>query len=318
MKRIGVLTSGGDAPGMNAAVRSVTRTALSLGHEVYGIHYGYRGLIDRKIEKFDRFSVTEVISKGGTFLRSARYPEFKEKNVRKEAIKVLEEFGIQYLVVVGGDGSFTGALRLTEEGINTIGIPGTIDNDLAYTDNTIGFDTAVNTVVEAIDRLRDTSSSHQRCNVVEVMGRYCGDIAIRAAIASGAKYLITPETGFSKKILFDDLVRQSEIGIKYSIVVLTENMTDPFELAKEVEKEVGIESRATVLGHIQRGGSPSAYDRFLAVQMGERAVELINSELGGRCVGIKGGKIVDLPINEALAVKRGDKSRIIRTFERTK
>ncbi len=318
MKRIGILTSGGDAPGMNAAVRSVARTAISLGHEVYGIYYGYKGLLDRNIEKFDRYSVSEKLNRGGTFLRSARYPEFKDPEVRLQAKKILEEFGIEYLVVVGGDGSFTGAKLLTDIGINCIGIPGTIDNDLNYTDYTLGFDTAVNTVVEAIDKLRDTSSSHQRCNLVEVMGRYCGDIAIHSAIATGAKYLITPETGFNKEHLFNDLQRQDDLGIKYSIVVTTEHMVDCNALAKEIQETTGIEARSTILGHIQRGGTPTAFDRKLGIELGRKAVELIHDGIGGRCVGVDGGDVIDVDITEALEMPNRDKTDLINTFEITK
>lgn len=318
MKRIGILTSGGDAPGMNAAVRSVARTAISMGHEVYGIYYGYKGLLDRNIEKFDRYSVSEKLNRGGTFIKSARFPEFKEASVREEAKKILEEFGIEYLVVVGGDGSFTGAKLLTDIGINCIGLPGTIDNDLNYTDFTIGFDTAVNTVVDAIDKLRDTSGSHQRCNIVEVMGRYCGDIAIHSAIATGAKYLVTPETGFDKDHLMKDLSRQNDIGIKYSIVVVTENIVDTQALAKEIQDDTGIEARATILGHIQRGGTPTAFDRRLGIELGRRAVELIDQGIGGRCVGVQQGSIIDLDITEALEMPKKDRSEIIETFEITK
>lgn len=316
--KIAILTSGGDAPGMNAAVRAATRAALHFGHEVYGIYYGYKGLMEGHIEKFNRFSVSEVLSRGGTFLKSARFPEFKDRNVRKEAISILKNIGIEHLIVIGGDGSFTGAKLLNEEGIHTTGIPGTIDNDLAYTDYTIGFDTAVNTAVEAIDKLRDTSGSHQRCNIVEVMGRHCGDIAIHASVATGAKYLITHETGFDKNDLFKELKNHSEIGIKYSIVVMTENITNPFDLAKEVEEEVGIESRATMLGHIQRGGTPSGFDRLLGIRMGEFAVQLIQKGVFGHCVGIDGNDMISLPFEEALKIKKRDQSALLQTFEITK
>ena len=318
MKRIGILTSGGDAPGMNAAIRSVVRTSISLGHEVFGIYYGYKGILDKDIRKFDRFSVSEIMNRGGTMIKSSRYPEFKDEKVRLKAKEILAEFGIDYLVVIGGDGSFTGAKLLTDIGINCIGIPGTIDNDLNYTDYTLGFDTAVNTVVEAIDKLRDTSSSHQKCNIVEVMGRHCGDIAIHSAIATGAKYLITPETGFDIDHLYKELRRQNEIGIKYSIVVITEHIHDCLELAKKVEKKTGIDSRGTILGHIQRGGSPTAFDRKLGIEMGRRAVELIDKGIGGRCVGVDGGEIFDVDITEALMVEKRDQSNLIETFELTK
>ncbi len=318
MKKIGILTSGGDAPGMNAAIRSVVRTSISLGHEVYGIYYGYKGILDRNIKKFDRFSVSEIMNRGGTIIKSSRYPEFKDLEVRLKAKEILADFGIDYLVVIGGDGSFTGAKLLTDIGINCIGIPGTIDNDLNYTDYTLGFDTAVNTVVEAIDKLRDTSSSHQKCNIVEVMGRNCGDIAIHSAIATGAKYLITPETGLNVNHLYKELKRQNKIGIMYSIVVITEHMHDCIELAKKVEAATGIESRATILGHIQRGGSPTAFDRKLGIEMGRRAVELIDKEIGGRCIGVDGGEIFDIDITEALLAPKRDQTNLIKTFEITK
>lgn len=318
MKRIGILTSGGDAPGMNAAIRSVARTAISMGHEVYGIYYGYKGLLDKNIVKFDRFSVSEIMNRGGTFIKSSRFPEFEKESVRLEAKAILKEFGIEFLIVIGGDGSFMGAKKLTEIGIKCIGIPGTIDNDLSYTDYTIGFDTAVNTVVEAIDKLRDTSGSHQRCNIVEVMGRHCGDIAIHSAIATGAKYLITPETGFEKDHLFEDLLRQREIGIKYSIIVITENITNCDLLAKDIQESTGIMSRSTILGHIQRGGSPTGFDRKLGIELGRRAVELIDKGIGGRCVGVDGGDIIDMDIFEALNVPKRDNSNLIDTFKVTK
>ncbi|XMB85710.1 6-phosphofructokinase [Mycoplasmatota bacterium WC44] len=318
MKRIGILTSGGDSPGMNAAVRSVARTAITMGHEVYGIYYGFKGLLEEEIVKFDRFSVSEKMNLGGTFIRSARFPEFKEVSVREEAIKVLEKYGIEYLVVIGGDGSFMGARKLTEMGIKCIGLPGTIDNDLNYTDYTIGFDTAVNTVVESIDKLRDTSGSHQRCSIVEVMGRNCGDLAIHSALSTGAKSLITPETGFDKEALIKDLYEQNKIGIKYSIVVITENITDVAELAKEIEERTKIETRATILGYIQRGGSPTAFDRVLAMKLGKRAVELIDKGHGGRCVGVDGDEVVDYDIIEALEMPSKDRTNMINTFNLTK
>ncbi len=318
MKKIGVLTSGGDSPGMNAAIRSVTRAAIQAGHEVYGIYYGYRGIIERQIEKFDRFSVSEKISRGGTFLRSARFPQFKDPEVRQKAKDILEELGIEYLVVIGGDGSFTGAKLLSDIGIKCIGIPGTIDNDLNYTDFTLGFDTAVNTVIDAIDKLRDTSASHQRCNLVEVMGRYCGDIAIHAALATGAKYLITPETGFDKDHLLNDLSVQNDLGIRYSIVVVTENMMKTHEMAQEIQSVTGIETRATILGHVQRGGSPTAFDRKFGIELGKRAVELIDADQCARCVGIDGVDIIDMDITEALDLPAKDKSKLIDTFIATK
>ncbi len=318
MKKIGILTSGGDSPGMNASVRSVVRTAISYGHEVYGIYYGYKGLLDENIQKFDRYSVSEKLDKGGTFLRSARFPEFKEESVRRQAVEVLKKYGIEYLVIVGGDGSFMGAKKLTELGVKCIGIPGTIDNDLSYTDFTLGFDTALNTVIEAIDKLRDTSASHQRCNIVEVMGRNCGDLSIHSAISTGAKHLITPETGFDKEKFINELIESNERGIEYSIVVMTENITDVIQLAKEIEDRTGIETRATILGHVQRGGSPTAADRMLGMRLGVRAIELINDNIGGRCVGIDGDEVIDMDITKALAVPSRSKKELINLFEITK
>lgn len=292
IKKIGVLTSGGDAPGMNAAVRGVVRTALSEGLEVYGIYDGYLGLYENRIEKLDRCSVSDVINKGGTFLGSARFPEFKEVEVREKAIENLKEHGIEALVVVGGDGSYMGAKKLTEMGYPCIGLPGTIDNDIAGTDYTIGYLTALNTVIDAIDRLRDTSSSHQRISIVEIMGRHCGDLTLMSAIAGGCEYIITPETGLSNDELIANIQDGIKKGKKHAIIALTELMMDANELAQEIESATGRETRATVLGHIQRGGRPTAFDRVLASRMGNYAVHLLQEGHGGRCVGIQKEQLV--------------------------
>ena len=318
MKKIAVLTSGGDAPGMNAAIRSVTRTALSKGFEVVGIRYGYKGLVEGDFIEFDRFSVSEKIDKGGTFLRSARYPEFLDVEVQKIGALQLKDRGIDHLVVIGGDGSFRGAAAISQFGIKVIGIPGTIDNDLDYTDYSIGYDTAVNTVVDAVDKLRDTSSSHQRCNIVEVMGRHCGDIAIRSAVATGAKYLATPETNYNRESLIKDLKRQMLNGIKYSIIIMTEHLDDTSELAKHVEAQTGIETRATVLGHIQRGGRPTAFDRSLAVTLGRHAVELISEGVTNQVVGFKNSSVINIPMSEVDTTPKRDRQYDIDTFEMTK
>jgi 6-phosphofructokinase 1 len=318
LKKIAILTSGGDAPGMNAAIRSVTRTAVNKGIQVYGVSYGFKGLVEGIIQEFDRFSVSEKIDKGGTFLRSARYPEFLDIEVQKIAAQQLKNHGITSLVVLGGDGSFKGAEAISKFGIQVIGIPCTIDNDLNYTDYSIGFDTAVNTVVEAIDKLRDTSSSHQRCNIVEVMGRNCGDIAIHSAIATGAKYLASPETGYSRDEMVRDVKDQFARGIRYSIIVMTEHLDNPYELAKFMQKEIGIETRATILGHVQRGGAPSAFDRHLAISMGRLAAELIAENVTNHIVGIQRGELVHLPITEGLAAPVKDRQRDIDTFHLTK
>lgn len=301
---IGVLTSGGDAPGMNAAVRAVARTCLNKGIEVYGVQLGYKGLYEGQFIKFDRNSTRNIINLGGTILKSARFPEFKDPENRKKAIEQMKNIGMEALVVIGGDGSYAGALKLTEMGINCIGIPGTIDNDIPDTDFTIGFDTALNTIVDALDRLRDTSSSHQRCTILEVMGRGCGDLAIHAGIANGAEMIITTEVGYDEDKVIERLKESKASDKKHAIVVITENITDVHALAKKVEAETGFETRANVLGHMQRGGRPSARDRVLASRMGIYAVELLEAGEGGLCVSEVNGKITGLPIEEVLTHKR--------------
>jgi len=300
IKKIGILTSGGDAPGMNAAIRGVVRTALSQGLEVFGVYDGYQGLYEDRIVKLDRSSVSDVINRGGTFLGSARFPEFKEVEVRQQAIENLNKHGIEALVVIGGDGSYMGAKKLTEMGYPCIGLPGTIDNDIAGTDYTIGYLTALNTVIDAIDRLRDTSSSHQRISIVEIMGRHCGDLTLMASIAGGCEYIITPEKEWSKDDLIKNLQEGLEKGKKHAIIALTELMMDGNELAKEIEAATGRETRATVLGHIQRGGRPTAFDRVLASRMGNYAVHLLMEGQGGRCVGIQKEELVHHDIIDAI------------------
>ncbi|WP_162045424.1 6-phosphofructokinase [Vibrio taketomensis] len=300
IKKIGVLTSGGDAPGMNAAIRGVVRTALSEGLEVYGVYDGYLGLYEGRIEKLDRSSVSDVINKGGTFLGSARFPEFREVEIREKAIENLKKHDIDALVVIGGDGSYMGAKKLTEMGYPCIGLPGTIDNDIAGTDYTIGYLTALNTVIDAIDRLRDTSSSHQRISIVEIMGRHCGDLTLMSAIAGGCEYIITPETGLDKEKLINNIQDGIDKGKKHAIIALTELMMDANELAKEIEAATGRETRATVLGHIQRGGRPTAFDRVLASRMGNYAVHLLQEGHGGRCVGIVKEQLVHHDIIDAI------------------
>lgn len=300
IKKIGVLTSGGDAPEMNAAVRGVVRAALTEGLEVFGVFDGYQGLHQNKIKKLDRQSVSDVINKGGTFLGSARFPEFKDESVRAQAIENLKLHGIDALVVIGGDGSYMGAKKLTEMGYPCIGLKGTIDNDVAGTDYTIGYMTAMNTVIDAIDRLRDTSSSHQRISIVEVMGRHCGDLTLMSAIAGGCEYIITPETGLNKDKLLERVKEGIDKGKKHAIIAITELMTDVNELAKFIEDETGRETRATVLGHIQRGGQPTAFDRILASRMGAYAVDLLLQGEGGRCVGIQHEEMVHHDIIDAI------------------
>ena len=304
VKCIGVLTSGGDAPGMNAAIRAVTRTCLNKGIKIYGVRLGYKGLHDGDFIEFDRHSTRNIINIGGTFLKSARFPEFKDPKVREEAIEQMKKVGMEALVVIGGDGSYNGALKLTEMGINCIGIPGTIDNDIPDTDFTIGFDTALNTIVDALDKLRDTSSSHQRCTILEVMGRRCGDLAVHAGLACGAEMIVTSESGFDEEEVIETLKRSKASDKKHALVVITEHITDVHELAKKIEAETGFETRANVLGHMQRGGRPSARDRVLATRMGIKAVELLEEGKGGLCISDVKGEIVGLPIQEVLGHKR--------------
>lgn len=317
VKRIGVLTSGGDAPGMNAAIRAVTRVATNIGLEVYGIYDGYRGMVDGKIKQLTRESVSDILDRGGTVLGSARLPEFKDIEVRKKAIEQLDTFGIEAVVVIGGDGSYRGALALTDMGVNCIGLPGTIDNDIASTDETIGFSTALNTVVDAVDKLRDTSSSHHRCSIVEVMGNRCGDLALFSGLSSGAEIIITSETGFDESEVLDRL-REFDVVKKknHALVIISEKITDVETFARKVSQFTGFSGRATILGHVQRGGSPTPGDRVLASRMGEKAVDLLMQGVGGQCVGIQRGEIVGVPIEEALNMPSKSRKDLQNLFDR--
>ena len=268
------------------------------------VRLGYKGLHDGDFMEFDSHSTRNIINIGGTFLKSARFPEFKDPAVRLEAIEQMKKVGMEALVVIGGDGSYNGALKLTEMGINCIGIPGTIDNDIPDTEFTIGFDTALNTIVDALDKLRDTSSSHQRCTILEVMGRRCGDLAVHAGLSCGAEMIVTSESGFNQEEIIETLKRSKASDKKHALVVITEHITDVHELAKRIEEATGFETRANVLGHMQRGGSPTARDRVLATRMGIKAVELLEEGKGGLCVSDVRGEIVGLPIEEVLGHKR--------------
>lgn len=304
VKKIGILTSGGDAPGMNAAVRAIGRYALQNGIEIYGIYEGFYGLVNDQIERLDRRSVSDIINRGGTKLKSARFPEFADKAVQQQGIDNLNKHGIDALVVIGGDGSYMGAKAVTEHGFPCIGLPGTIDNDIAGTDYTIGYITALDTILEAIDRLRDTCSSHRRISVVEIMGRHCGDLTVAAAIGSGAEYCVVPEKPFNEDELVNSIKEDMAEGKGHAIITITELMCDVNALAKRIEAATGVETRATVLGHIQRGGVPSAFDRVLASRMGAYAVELLLEGHGGRCVGIQNGALVHHDIIEAIEQMR--------------
>lgn len=315
MKKIAVLTSGGDAPGMNAAIRAVVRTAIHNGIEVMGVQRGYAGLINGELFPMNRSSVSDIIQRGGTILRTARCKEFKQEEVRQKAAQILADNGVDALVVIGGDGSFTGAKLLSKLGVKTVGLPGTIDNDLTYTDYTIGFDTALNTVVDAIDKIRDTSTSHERVSIVEVMGRDCGDIAVHTGVACGAEYIITPEKGYDKDELCKVILEGKKAGKIHNLVLLAEGVGGAEELAKYVEEQTGIETRATVLGHIQRGGAPSAFDRVLASRMGSKAIELLMEGKTSRVIGIKNNQIFDQDIDEALALGRTFDERLYEISE---
>ncbi len=305
MKRIGVLTSGGDAPGMNACVRAVVRYAIYNGMTVFGIERGYTGLIRNNIREMNKRSVSDIIQRGGTILKTARCPEFVEEKYMQMAVDNMEAYGIDGLVVIGGDGSFRGALDLYKKfGVKAVGIPGTIDNDLAYTDFTLGFDTSVNTVVSAINNLRDTMTSHDRVCIIEVMGRKCGDIALYAGICGGAEIILVPEVPFDLKQIVKKINLNQRIGKSSDIIVLAEGVCKAEDLKKQLQ-ENGIAGsiKTTTLGYIQRGGAPTMADRVLSARCAVRAVDLLMADKGGRVVGIKDNKIVDEDIEEALKKK---------------
>ncbi|ODJ51019.1 6-phosphofructokinase [Brochothrix thermosphacta] len=303
MKRIAVLTSGGDAPGMNAAVRAVVRKGIYEGLEVFGVKYGFRGLVNGDIKELKLGDVGDYIQRGGTFLHSARYPEFASEEGQLKAIEQLGKFGIEALVVIGGDGSYHGAEALTKRGFNAIGLPGTIDNDISGTDFTIGFDTACNTALDAIDRIRDTASSHDRTFIIEVMGRNCGDIALYAGIAGGADVIVVPEEEFNIEKIVEQLNVRRARGKAHSIIVLAEGVMSGPAFAAELDKHGDFDSRASVLGHIQRGGNPTVADRVLASRLGGRAVELLLEGKGGLAVGIVANQIVENDITDVLKNK---------------
>jgi 6-phosphofructokinase 1 len=309
-KKIGVLTSGGDAPGMNAAVRAVARAAIAKGYEAVGIKRGYNGLINGEIVQLDVRSVSNIIQRGGTVLYTARCLEFKEKAGVMKAKERCEEIGLEGLVVIGGDGSFRGAADLSAMGVPCIGIPGTIDNDIACTEYTIGYDTAMNTAVEMIDKIRDTAQSHDRCSVVEVMGRNAGWIALNVGIAVGAIAVITSEMPYSLEEIAEKMKKSQKTRKRHFIVVVSEGVGDSEGIAKKFEELTGIESRATILGHVQRGGNPTLRDRVIASEMGYYAVDLLDKGASNRVVGMQDNKIVDFDIQEALSMKKPFDARL--------
>lgn len=302
---IAVLTSGGDAPGMNAAIRAVVRTALANGKKVKGIRRGYSGLLEEDIIDMDAKSVADIIQRGGTILYTARCAEMRTEEGQKRAAAVLKKHGIDGLVVIGGDGSFQGARKLASLGINTVALPGTIDLDISCTEYTIGFDTAVNTAMGAIDKVRDTSTSHERCSIIEVMGRNAGYIALWCGIANGAEdVLITERYDGDEERIVSNIIDKRKVGKKHHIIVNAEGIGDSYGMAKRIEEATGIETRATIIGHIQRGGSPTCKDRVYASVMGAKAVDLLCSGATNRVVGYRDGKFVDYDIQEALAMTK--------------
>ena len=305
VKTIGVLTSGGDAPGMNAATRAVVRTALAKGINVKGILKGYNGLLNEEIIDMDATSVSDTIDRGGTILYTARCLEFVDPEYQKKGADICKKHGIDGLVVIGGDGSFKGAQKLSALGVNTIGVPGTIDLDIACTDYTIGFDTAINTAMSAIDKIRDTSTSHERCSIIEVMGRNAGYLALWCGIANGAEDILLPEKyDYDEQKLIDNIVESRKKGKKHHIIVNAEGIGHSEAMAKRIEAATGIETRATILGHMQRGGSPTCKDRVYASMMGALAVDLLVAGKRSRVVGYRHGEFVDFDINEALAMQK--------------
>ncbi|KAI4453039.1 phosphofructokinase [Holotrichia oblita] len=304
MKRIAVLTSGGDAPLMNAALRAVVRKAIYNGLDVYGIMYGYAGLLKKEIKKMELGSVGDIIHRGGTKLYTARCQEFLQPEVRAKAVEILKEYAIEGLIVIGGDGSYRGALELTKLGMPGIGIPATIDNDVLGTEFSIGFDTALNTVIEAIDKIRDTAMSHERTYVIEVMGRDCGDIAQWAGVAGGAETVLVPEKPIDINATIERIKRGHERGKKHSIIIVSEGVGNAVEIGRQIKDICGYDTRVTILGHVQRGGSPTATDRVLASRFGSRAVELLCEGKFGHTVGIIKNEIVDMEFENALKMKK--------------
>ncbi len=304
-KTIAVLTSGGDAPGMNAALRAVVRAGISYGMQVYGVRRGYNGLLNGDMFQMNLRSVSDIIHHGGTILYTARSPEFNTPEGVKKAADKCRAMGVDGVVVIGGDGSFRGARDLTHAGIPCIGVPGTIDNDIACTEYTVGFDTAMNTAMEMVDRLRDTTESHDRCSVVEVMGRRCGDLALHTGIAVGATTILVPEVPYDfERDVIQRMMFTQKTGKKHFIIIVAEGVGGTEELAKKIEAATGIETRATILGHVQRGGSPTLRDRVMASRMGFHAVELLDKGIGNRVVAFRESKVVDFDITEALDMKR--------------
>ncbi|MDD5923524.1 MAG: 6-phosphofructokinase [Clostridia bacterium] len=304
-KTIAVLTSGGDAPGMNAAIRAVVRAGIANNMKVIGVRRGYNGLLENDVIDMSLRSVSDIIHKGGTLLYTARSEEYNSSEGVKKAAEFCRNLGISGLVVIGGDGSFRGARELSSEGIQVVGIPGTIDNDIACTEYTIGFDTAMNTAMEMVDKIRDTAQSHNRCSLVEVMGRRCGDVALKTGIAVGATAILVPEVPFNfERDVIAKMLKTQKTGKKHFIIIVAEGVGGIDYFTRRIQEATGIEARGTVLGHVQRGGSPTLRDRVMASNMGHRAVECLRDGIGNRIIAVQNGKVVDLDINEALNMKK--------------
>ena len=304
MTRIGILTSGGDSPGMNAAIRSVVRTAIYCGHEVLGIYSGYQGLVEDEIKRMDLSSVGDIIHRGGTILGTSRCPEFEKETGREKALKTIQKHKIEKLIVLGGDGSFYGALSLAEKGLDVLGIPCTIDNDLDYTDYTIGFFTAVETITEAIGRIRDTSSSHERGHVIEVMGRRCGDLALYAGISGGAESIIVPEEKANLDVINQKVIQGKERGKRHHIILVTEGTWDPYRLAERIQNETDVETKVTILGYVQRGGTPNISDRIMATNLAAQGILALEKIHGAYAMAFKNNRAEILSLREALKIEK--------------
>lgn len=316
VKSIAVLTSGGDAPGMNACLRAVVRSALKHGLEVFFVNDGYRGLVEGDIHPvIDRNFVKDIINRGGTIIQSGRLPEFAKPEIQKKAIQQLKRRNIDSLVAIGGDGTYRGLLALSKLGVKCIGLPATIDNDIASTDYTIGFDTCLNTICDCVDKIRDTSSSHQRCSLIEVMGRHCGDLAVFAGIAEGVEAVITYDYKIPEDEFMNDLRELEKKKKHHAIVLVSENLLDIHELAKKVERETGFECKAEVLGRLQRGGKPSAFDRILASKLGNHAIETLLAGRSCRVCGVIHNVVEDIDIDEALAMPRDRKENLTKLLD---
>ncbi len=306
MKRIAVLTSGGDAPGMNACIRAVIRTCIDLGIEPYVVYDGFKGLVEGEIKKVGRRFVSETINRGGTIIGTARLPEFDEEVNQLKAIENLKKYDLDGLVAIGGEGTLKGCLNLSKRGIKCVGIPGTIDNDINIDGYTIGFDTAINTIVQLLDKIRDTSSSHNRCSIVEVMGRDCGDLALYSGIACGADIIISKETHYDEQVIFKEIREMKKEGRRHVLVVVSENIIDVEKLKLNIERETKFQTRTSVLGHLQRGGIPSAMDRFSGSLLGVEAVKMLLNKEDGMITYLKGNKIKKISLQQAIQIKKSD------------